>query len=200
MTYDLTGKKLSYFIDFITKEHSEPFSITYWVEDIDLNDILSRFKPSPFLKECYVTHCYKPIDSRFKALPLGVKFHAKDIIGDWKYEGKKKLLLICHSENTHPHRKLFPEWCKNLPWVTSQYNTSPEHYFILLQQHHYMVCPRGYSIDTYRVWECFENNIIPIVDTDYYDQFPEYAGKYLKVDDFFSITEDFLLEKLKYFK
>jgi hypothetical protein len=194
--YNLTCKRVSHFIDVITRHHYEPFTVEYWVEDFD-SFVINQIAISPMLAECRVTHCYNVKDPRFKCLPLGVKFHAKDIIGDFKYQGEKKLLLICMSENTNPQRKLFPDWSLDKDWVTFQYSTEPEHYFILLQQHHFCVCPSGYSIDTYRFWECLGNNVIPIVDTDYYNQFPEIQGKYLKVDNFFDLTETFLLEKLK---
>jgi hypothetical protein len=197
--YDLTGKKVSYFIDFITKEHTEPFSVSIFMEDFDAS-VINTLNISPYLVKCELTHCWGVNDKRFVAKPLGVKYHAKDIIGDWQYTKEKKLLLICQSENTNPQRKLFSDWAKNLSWVTFQYLTSPEHYFILLQQHQYVMCPSGYSIDSYRYYEALESGCIPVVDTYYYDQFPEYAGKYLKVNNFFDLTEEFLQKQLRIFR
>jgi hypothetical protein len=195
--YDLTGKRVSYFLDFLTQHHVEPFSVYFWTEDF-CSDVLNDLPISPMLVRCEVTHLYNVKDPRFFPISLGCKYHAKDIIGDWKYTGEKKLLLICQSYQSNPQRLLFPPWAKGKDWVTFQPPNDIELYFKLLQQHYFIVCPSGFSVQCYRFFEAIESGCIPIADGDYYDGLG-YEGKYLKVDDFFSITEEFLTNQLTNF-
>ena len=73
-------------------------------------------------------------------------------------------------------------------------------YLYKLSKSKYCICPRGYGLDTHRLWECLYLKVIPIVDRNCVTEYHENLGL-LIVDDWNLITESFLINNYdKYYK
>lgn len=110
---------------------------------------------------------------------------------------KNKLLYVNHRVETNPkNRSWIYEHFSNNSWCTvSKPNLSLEKFKIEMNQHYFMLCPRGNGIDTHRLWECLYSGVIPIVERQITHKNLD-ALPIVFVDSFKEINEKFLLEHL----
>jgi len=170
--------------------------------DYEVNDYLFSLKPKCFSKWYAVNVNYDHKD--LIPIPLGL---ANDYANtalkykDLKKEGiPKKLLYINHRSSTFPQsRSWIYEYFKTNEWCTvDDPNLSLEEYKNQLDNHKFILCPRGNGIDTHRLWESLYHGIIPIVENEiHYKCLKDLPA--IIVNSFTEITEDFLLNKLNEF-
>ena len=74
------------------------------------------------------------------------------------------------SLRTHPSRHGVYHMFKDTPWVTvgQQFQTLDGRFKFLqeIRNHEFVLCPRGYGVDTHRLWETLYMGSIPIVQRD----------------------------------
>ena len=103
-------------------------------------------------------------------LPLGICSKTPlDIV--WKSMNKpreeKALVYMNFSIDTYPQeRQMVWDLFKDKSWVTSEQSISMDIYFDQLRNHRFVLCPRGYALDTFRLWESIYLGAIPIVKYD----------------------------------
>lgn len=109
----------------------------------------------------------------------------------------KKLLYINHRTKNFPKaRSWIYEHFKTNEWCSvDEPNLTLDEYKKKLDDHKFILCPRGNGIDTHRLWESLYHGIIPIVETHIHYRCLEDLPA-LVVDSFTNITEDFLTEKM----
>ena len=113
-----------------------------------------------------------------------------------------KLLYINHRSDTYPKdRKWMYDYFETNDWCTvDQPNLTLNHYKKQLDNHYFILCPRGNGIDTHRVWESLYHGIIPIVEKHiHYDGCLSGLPSII-VDSFKDVTKEFLQQKLIEFK
>lgn len=108
-----------------------------------------------------------------------------------------KLLYINHRIETHQSRRWIYEYFETNNWCTVDTpNLSLEQYKSQLDNHKFILCPRGNGIDTHRLWESLYHGIIPIVENNIYCKCLSELPVVI-VDSFKEVNENFLIEKLK---
>jgi len=82
-------------------------------------------------------------------------------------QNKNKLCYLNINPFTYEPRKLLINYFSNFDWVTIEeplYTLEgKEHYFKQLSSYNFVMCPRGRTIDTHRLWETLYAGSIPIV-------------------------------------
>ena len=112
----------------------------------------------------------------------------------------EKLLYINHRVETYPEdRKWIYDYFKTSDWCTvDSPNLTLDEYKKQLDNHKFIICPRGNGIDTHRLWESLYHGIIPIVENRIYCKCLEDLPV-LIVDSFKNINEEFLNNKFQEF-
>ena len=93
------------------------------------------------------------------------------------YEDKKNKLLLTKMGNTHKSRLGFDKMFNNKSFVTIlNERLNFKKYMEKINEHKFVLCPRGCGTDTHRFWEVLLMNSIPIVETSglnsLYNNFP----------------------------
>lgn len=110
----------------------------------------------------------------------------------------KKLLYINHRIQTHPEAR---EWVYNHfrgnDWCSiDTANLTLNEYKKQLDNHKFIICPRGNGIDTHRLWESLYHGIIPIVENSVHSKCLLNLPV-IVVNSFTEITEKFLNNKFE---
>lgn len=170
--------------------------------DYEIDEHLFSFKPNCISKwyALNVNYDHKdlipiPIGLANDYCPITLKY--KDII---KKGSPKKLLYINHRNSTYPQsRKWIYDYFETNDWCTVDLpNLSLNEYKNQLDNHDFILCPRGNGIDTHRLWESLYHGIIPIVEEHTHYRVLENLPA-LVVPSFEIITQDFLEEKKEEF-
>lgn len=170
--------------------------------DYQIDKNLFSFKPKCISKWYSININYNHND--LIPIPLGIAndyCHITLKINNLKKEGTpKKLLYINHRTSTFPQsRSWIYEYFRNNDWCTvDEPNLSLEEYKKQLDNHKFIICPRGNGIDTHRLWESLYHGIIPIVENRIYCKCLEDLPV-LIVDSFKNINEEFLNNKFQEF-
>lgn len=168
--------------------------------DYEINEKLFRLKPKCISKWYAVNVNYQHTD--LIPIPLGlandycsITLKFNDLI---KKGNPKKLLYINHRVSTNSEqRKWIYDYFKTNDWCTvDDPNLSLSEYKTQLDEHEFILCPRGNGIDTHRLWESFYHGIIPIVESHHHYSCLEDLPVII-VDSFKEINRDFLLEEKK---
>lgn len=106
----------------------------------------------------------------------------------------KKLLYINHRSSTCPSAR---EWIynhfKTNDWCTiDDPNLSLSEYKNQLDNHKFILCPRGNGIDTHRLWESLYHGIIPIVENYIHYEKCLIDLPAIIVNSFKDVTKEFL--------
>lgn len=170
--------------------------------DYEINEDLFLLKPQCIAKWYALNVNYEhqdlipiPIGLANDYCPITLKYH--DII---KKGTPEKLLYINHRVSTYSKdRKWIYEYFETNEWCTvDEPNLSLEEYKNKLDNHRFILCPRGNGIDTHRLWESLYHGIIPIVeDHIQYKHLEDLPA--IVVDSFKQITEEYLSEKIQEF-
>jgi len=153
---------------------------------------------------------------RVIALPHGVKYGRYEvdslelvkIPNDFDFN-KRELLYCNFSITNHRGYKLRNKIYKRLKaknWISfahmgafNKYSISQTEYYKHLLQHKFVLCPSGYGIDTYRVWEALYLKAIPVITLrdrqppqhwNYFSDLPIFV-----LDDYTKISKSFLEDK-----
>lgn len=119
-----------------------------------------------------------------------------------KNHNPSKLLYVNHRVKTNPtERSWIYEYFKEDNNTTIRYgNLSLEDYKNDLDNHKFMLCPKGNGIDTHRLWECvYHRGIIPIIE-DHISYRPCRKFPILIVNSFRDINVSFLEEEYEKIK
>lgn len=121
----------------------------------------------------------------------------EDIKSNMHNVKNKKLLYINHRNSTNPHlRTWIYDYFETNNWCTvDEPNLSLDQYRNKLDNHKFILCPRGNGIDTHRLWESLYHGIIPIVE-DHIHYSCLKGLPVLVVKSFKEISENFLIEQL----
>jgi len=83
----------------------------------------------------------------------------------------RNLVYMNFSRNTYPSERI-PVWdlFASKPWVTTEDHVASmdgrRQYLTSIRNHSFTLCPRGYGVDTHRLWETLYMGSIPIVKDD----------------------------------
>ena len=118
-----------------------------------------------------------------------------------KIDSPEKLLYINHrSKNNFESRSWIYDHFETNDWCTKdEPNLSLTEYKKRLDDHKFILCPRGNGIDTHRLWECLYHGIIPIVENSVHYKKCLKDLPAIIVDSFEEVTEEFLFKKEKEF-
>jgi len=122
-------------------------------------------------------------------------------IDNLKREGNpEKLLYVNHRIETYPKdRKWIYDHFETNDWCSVDTpNLTLEQYKNQLDNHKFILCPRGNGIDTHRLWESLYHGIIPIVESNIYCKCLSDLPVVV-VESFKEINEEFLNKKLEEF-
>ncbi len=110
----------------------------------------------------------------------------------------EKLLYINHRVESHPDsRAWIYNYFKNNFWCSIDIpNLTLNEYKKQLDNHKFIICPRGNGIDTHRLWESLYHGIIPIIENDVYSKCLLELPAII-VDSFTEVTEEFLNNKFE---
>ena len=107
----------------------------------------------------------------------------------------KRLLYVCHNENSHPERKGVSKLFLNKEWAKVDLGRISYSQFLdSLNDSKFMICPRGNAIDCHRNWEVLYMKRVPIMKRHPYLESLFQNYPVLFVDDYSDITEKFLLD------
>jgi hypothetical protein len=111
-----------------------------------------------------------------------------------KHIKNKKLLYINHRISTCPSaRGWIYNYFKTNDWCTiDNSNLSLEEYKLQLDNHKFILCPRGNGIDTHRLWESLYHGIIPIVEHHIHYEKCLIDLPVIIINSFKDITKEFL--------
>jgi len=111
---------------------------------------------------------------------------------------KNKLLYINHRIETRPQsRKWIYDYFIDKPWATVRQPTlSLLDFEKELNEHEFVLCPRGNGIDTHRLWEALYSGVTPVVERHITHKNLENLP-ILFVDSYKQITENFLKHNIK---
>lgn len=166
--------------------------------DYEIDEFLFKHKPKCISKWYSTNVNYKHKD--LVPIPIGLANNYCKIT--LKYENlikqgsPKKLLYINHRNSTSPRFRswIYDKFCTN-HWCTVDLpNLSLIEYKKQLDNHKFIICPRGNGIDTHRLWESLYHGIIPIVEKQLHYECLKNLPVLL-VNSFEEVTENFLIEK-----
>ncbi len=76
----------------------------------------------------------------------------------------RNLVYMNFTLETNPiERQLVWDTFKDKSWVTAEVGVTQDRFFDQVHNHRFVMCPRGYGIDTFRMWESIYLGSIPIV-------------------------------------
>lgn len=166
--------------------------------DYEINEKIFHLKPKCISKWYAVNVNYQHDD--LIPIPLGLANDYCSITLKFNNLIKKgnpnKLLYVNHRISTNSEqRKWIYDYFKNNDWCTvDEPNLSLSEYKTQLDDHEFILCPRGNGIDTHRLWESFYHGIIPVVENHIHYSCLENLPV-IVVDSFKEINEKFLLDQ-----
>ena len=104
-----------------------------------------------------------------------------------------KLLYVNHNDNSHEDRVGIKSWFRDCEWATVQDSRVNYYNFLVnVEDHKFVLCPRGNAIDCHRNWEVLYMKRVPVMLTYPYliELFKDYPV--LWVSDYGDVTEDLL--------
>jgi hypothetical protein len=113
------------------------------------------------------------------------------------WDQKENKLLITHmdvtsvSEEAVKYRKNAVQIFENKSWVNKIEKCDLQSYLNHINNHKFILCPKGNGIDTFRFWETVFLGSIPIIESDSLDDLYEKVPCII-VENFNEITETFL--------
>jgi len=112
----------------------------------------------------------------------------------------EKLLYVNHRIETYPRdRKWIYDYFETNEWCSvDKPNLTLKEYKAQLDNHKFILCPRGNGIDTHRLWESIYHGIIPIVENNIYCKCLSDLPVVI-VESFKEVNEEFLNKKLEEF-
>lgn len=170
--------------------------------DYDINERLFNLKPKCISK--WYAQNVNYVHDDLIPIPIGLgddyfsyySLTSSHFNNTKKTTPKKKLLYINHRNSTYPQsRTWIYDYFKTNDWCTvDQPNLSLDQYKNQLDNHEFILCPRGNGIDTHRLWESLYHGIIPIVENHiHYSCLKDLPV--LIVESFKEIDKNFLLQK-----
>jgi hypothetical protein len=77
-----------------------------------------------------------------------------------------------------------------------------DHFYNMIAQSKFAICPRGVGIDTYRLWDCVVLGCIPIVERyESHEQFKDFPILFIdKISDLNNISREYLEDKYREFQ
>tara|TARA_B100000575_G_C23140808_1_gene663800 strand:- start:1404 stop:2309 length:906 start_codon:yes stop_codon:yes gene_type:complete len=118
-------------------------------------------------------------DTKLIELPLITQKHKSD----HRKITEKKYLASFIGRNTHEYRKLINNQIKNNSRFYYELFDEPEikddkkeKFIDLMNNSYFSLCPRGYGVTSYRLYESFDFNIVPVyisTESEYYLPFKE---------------------------
>lgn len=118
-----------------------------------------------------------------------------------KEKSINNLLYMCHkTSNNTSKREEITNYLSGKSYVTYKYGIPFAEYIQDVYNHSFVLAPDGNGIDTHRVWEALYLGSIPIVQRSYLTEHFSQSLSMLIVDNPEELTEDYLKEKLEYFK
>ena len=84
-------------------------------------------------------------------------------------EKRKNLICFAGSLETHPIRKKMAEYFKGKPGVVFAEGLPAKEYAELIEDSIYTLCPRGYGISSFRLYEALKCGSIPLYFIDDYE-------------------------------
>jgi len=200
---DVIYSKTDYIYELfkVIKESEAKVKIITSESDYSITESLFNARPTNVTKWFAVNVEFKHQD--LIPIPLGISNN--NCTKTLKFENiknnnfqKKKLLYINHRVETRPSsREWIYNYFSNNSWCSmSKPNLSLQQFESEMNEHYFMLCPRGNGIDTHRLWECLYSGVIPIVERQITHSNLTNLP-ILFVDSFKQVTEKFLLENLK---
>lgn len=127
--------------------------------------------------------------------PITLKYDSLKRNGD-----PQKLLYINHRIDNYPQdRKWIYTYFETNDWCTVDTpNLDLNSYKKQLDNHQFIICPRGNGIDTHRLWESLYHGIIPIVEDKIYCKCLEDLPVII-VNNFEEVDKNFLNSKIEEF-
>tara|TARA_Y100000385_G_C12834561_1_gene526063 strand:- start:153 stop:764 length:612 start_codon:yes stop_codon:yes gene_type:complete len=148
-----------------------------------------------------------------KYLPLGSDFRSIDSFhkGDPTNTNRDILCYCNFSTNTHGCRLKIYNILKNFNHISIEsmktflrYSISRDEFFERLSRSKFVICPKGFNLDSYRFWDTLYSGAIPIVVKQQFhnlDLFKNLPILFLNdVEEHNLLTEDFLNKKYEELK
>lgn len=185
----------------VIKESKAKVKIITSESDYSITESLFKSKPSNVVKWFAVNVVFEHPD--LIPIPLGISNN--NCTKTLKFENiketnnkKNKLLYINHRiETCTQSRKWIYDYFKDKPWATIRQPTlSLLDFEKELNEHEFVLCPRGNGIDTHRLWEALYSGVTPVVERHITHKNLENLP-ILFVDSFKQITENFLKHNIK---
>ena len=145
-------------------------------------------------------------NNKISYYPLGRDFRSQHLFHRFPPRFKKETLCYCNfSINTHPVRKDIYQQIKDKPFINfdhmggfRNYSISRYDFYSKLSKSKFAICPRGYGIDTFRLWDSLYLGTIPIVvaEATFHEKLRDLPILFLdSYNDYTSLTRQFLEEK-----
>ena len=166
------------------------------------------------LRKYFNTIYYEAYDRLFQGvevMPIGLtefylREHEKkfqEIFQRVNFDTPRKKLLLAAWGKWWPQldkwisdRRMALEFSKSCPFCTSG-RFPPDEWFECLAEHHYMLCPEGNGVQSPKMFESILFGCIPICSKNAASEsLLEKGMPILLVDDWYQITEEFLLQHL----
>ena len=149
---------------------------------------------------------------KIKHFPMGRDFNTLSVQCYNKFNSTdKNILCWCNfslkkNKDKECTRNKIIEILKDKSWINFNIETNfkkskinnkkwNENYYKQLNKTKFMICPKGNALETYRFYDSLYSGVIPIVvkEGNLYDKFKDLPILFLnKIDDFNSLTEDYL--------
>ena len=156
----------------------------------------------PYVRHIYTVNCEfeHPMITH---IPLG--FYIPEVLPKQPINTQKKYLCYTNFDYTdsphvahNPYKSARYDCIRyfDFPWIKSERELSNQTYFKRLSECEFVVCPFGFVLDTYRVYESAWCGARPIVLSTGLDSIHKQFGAVI-VNDWSEVTEPFLREIVK---
>jgi len=206
----ITYPYLSFFIEEILPHIRKHFIlITHNGDGFNPVAVFRELVENPYLEYWFGRDINSSWHSKLKPIPLGI-VSRPDYLHKRRHKIYNNIQNQAHEKNKLLYMNFMIHTCKTQrkpifdlfygkPFVTFSEPTKPLKDFLHdLASSHFVLCPRGSNLDSFRTWETLLCGSYPIIQHSYLDEL--YTDlPILLVDDWNEITEEFLLEKLEEF-
>lgn len=119
-------------------------------------------------------------------LRLGINGLPKNLRSKSNWRSRKKTLLIGPFSPNHKSRfSVLEDKSTTTNFTILRKPVSPREYSEIVNEHRFVLCPRGNGIDTHRFWETLYRGSIPIVFKDKWSESLLFHGfPFIQVEDF----------------